>query len=577
VRAEARVVSRARVASLALVVGLGACSEAAAPRSRLGDLRDHVIYHLLTDRFANGDPSNDGASGVEPVPGDFSRIQGGDWRGIEERLDYVEELGATAIWISPIVRNVARMDVADGYHGYWAADFTELEPRFGTFEELRSLVEAAHARGMLVIVDVVTNHAGRIFFYDLDGDGREEPGEAQPPYRARGYDAPIVFTEAARLFAPLDPSRRGDALAELSPGLLPLVPEHFHRRGFGDLTIAEQRRYGDFPDGLRDFDTERDDVLEAHVQTWVTWALRTEVDGYRLDAVPHTEVPYWQAFCRRVRERLAAAGRDRFFLLGEIFEADPRNIVPYVSENALDAGFDLPFKYAFVNRVLLDGGPPSAAREVIETARTYFRDTPQPLGIGLSPWEARVSLIDNHDTGRLRSEIEDPFAIDQALVAIFTIDAVPSIYYGTEQELAGPGGHVGREPLWLTGYGTDAPSFRLLQVLAALRRTSAALRYGALSLRFASEHGARGEDGLPAMGEPDAGLVAWERAHEGEHVLVAMNAHPMQTSTASFTTTLPAGSYLDALEGEARLEVEESGAVVLAVPPRRSRVFVRAR
>jgi hypothetical protein len=136
---------------------------------------------------------------------------------------------------------------------------------------------------------------------------------------------------------------------------------------------------------------------------------------------------------------------------------------------------------------------------------------------------------------------------------------------------------VGREPLWLTGYGTDAPSFRLLQVLAALRRTSAALRYGALSLRFASEHGARGEDGLPAMGEPDAGLVAWERAHEGEHVLVAMNAHPMQTSTASFTTTLPAGSYLDALEGEARLEVEESGAVVLAVPPRRSRVFVRAR
>ena len=99
--------SRARVASLALVVGLGACGEAAAPRSRLGDLRDHVIYHLLTDRFANGDPSNDGASGVEPVPGDFSRIQGGDWRGIEERLDYVEELGATAIWISPIVRTLA--------------------------------------------------------------------------------------------------------------------------------------------------------------------------------------------------------------------------------------------------------------------------------------------------------------------------------------------------------------------------------------------------------------------------------------------------------------------------------------
>jgi glycosidase len=557
-------------------VALAACDDAPRGDARLGDFRDHVVYHLLTDRFANGDPSNDGASGVEPVPGDFSRIQGGDWLGIEQNLDYVEDLGATAIWISPIVRNVERMEVGDGYHGYWASDFTELEPRFGAYPELLSLVEAAHARGMLVIVDVVTNHAGRVFFYDLDGDGVEGPGEAQPPYLAAGYDAPVVFTETSRLFAPIAPERRGELLAELSPAVLPLAAEHFHRRGFGDLTIPEQRRYGDFPDGLRDFDTERDDVLEAHVQTWVTWALRTQVDGYRLDAVPHAEVPYWQAFCRRVRERLAAAGRPRFLLLGEIFEADPRDIVPYVSEHALDAGFDLPFKYGFVNRVLLDGGPPAAAREVIETARSYFRDEPQPNGIGLSPWQARVSLIDNHDTGRLRSEIDDPFAIDQALVAIFTIDAVPALYYGTEQELAGPGGHVGREPLWLTGYRRDLPTFRLIQVLTALRRATPALRYGTLSLRFASEHGARGEDGMPSTGEPDAGLVAWERAHAGQHVLVAMNAHPSQSSSATFATSLPAGRYVDALEGEATLDVGEDGSVTLEVPPRRSRVFVLA-
>lgn len=565
------------LAAAVAALSLQACEAAPGGGGRLGDWRDHVVYHLLTDRFANGDPSNDAASGVAPVPGDFSRIQGGDWAGIEQQLDYVEDLGATALWISPIVRNVARMEVGDGYHGYWGSDFTELEPRFGTYPELLSLVQAAHARGMLVIVDVVTNHTGRVFFYDLDGDGVEDPGEAQPPYRASGYEAPVVFTETARLFAPIDPARRGELLSELSPAVLPLVPEHFHRRGFGDLTIPEQRRYGDFPDGLRDFDTERDDVLEAHVQTWVTWALRTQVDGYRIDAVPHAEVPYWQAFCRRVRERLAAAGSPRFLLLGEIFEADPRDIVPYVSEDALDAGFDLPFKYGFVNRVLLDGGPPSAAREVIETARAYFRDEPQPNGIGLSPWQARVSLIDNHDTGRLRSEIDDPFAIDQALVAIFTIDAVPALYYGTEQELSGPGGHVGREPLWLTGYRRDLPTFRLIQVLTALRRATPALRYGTLALRFASEHGARGEDGLPTAGEPDAGLVAWERAHAGEHVLVALNAHPTQSSTASFATGLPAGRYVDALEGEASLEVGEGGAVVLEVPPRRSRVFVRSR
>jgi len=529
----------------------------------------------MTDRFANGDPGNDGASGIVPSPGDFARIQGGDWRGIEEHLDYVEDLGASTIWISPIVRNVARLEDADGYHGYWASDSTAIEPRFGTEDELRSLVDAAHARGMHVIVDVVTNHLGRVFFYDLDGDGTLDDGETQPPYRPEGYDAPIVFTEPARLFSPLPESEHSVADAERDPGVLELSAMHFHRRGYGDLTIGEQRRYGDFPDGLRDLDTEREDVIDALVQTWVTWTLRTDIDGLRLDAVPHAEVPFWQEFCRRLRERLSALGKDRFFLLGEIFEGDPRDIVPYVSADALDAGFDIPLKYALVNRILTDGAAPIEAVPVLETARFLFRDQPQENGIGFSPWQARVALIDNHDTGRLRSEIDDPFAVDQALVAIFTIDAIPCIYYGTEAELAGLGGHVGREPLWLTGYRRDLPTFQLIRLLSALRGRSAALRYGTLAVRFASEHASRGEDGMPSTGQADAGLLAWERAHEGEHVLVVLNAHPTQSSRASFSTTLPAGRYVDALEGVVSLDVVEDGAVTIEVPPRRSRVFVR--
>lgn len=556
---------------------LGCASPVAPLTTHVGDWRDEVLYQVMTDRFANGDPSNDTIDGIGPIDGDFSRWQGGDWRGIAQRLDYVEGLGASTIWISPIVQNVARMDVADGYHGYWASDFTTLEPRFGSEDDLRALIEATHARGMHVLIDVVTNHTGRVFFYDLDGDGVLDEGETQPPYRAEGYDVPLVFTEPARLFQPLAAIDEGDASRERAPGVLELDALHFHRRGYGSLTIPEQRRYGDFPDGLRDLDTESSAVLDALVQTWVTWVLRTDVDGLRLDAVPHAEVPFWQAFCRRLRERLAALGKHRFFLLGEIFEGDSRDIVPYVSADALDAGFDVPLKYALVDRVLSDGAAPVEAVPVLETARSYFRDVGQPGGVGLSPWQARVAILDNHDTGRLRSEIDDPFVIDQALVAIFTVDAIPCVYYGTEQELAGPGGHAGREPLWLTGYRDDLPTFHLVRQLSHVRRESLALRRGALAVRFASRHASRGPDGLPSTGEPDAGLLVWERTYEGDHALVALNAHPAQASRARVATSLPPGRWVDALEGEASVEVGADGRVELEVPPRRSHIFVRAR
>jgi len=563
------------IASVIASVGCG--GEAVPLVTHVEDWRDEVVYQVMTDRFANGDTSNDTIDGIGPIEGDFSRWQGGDWRGVAERLDYVEDLGASTIWISPIVHNVARMDVADGYHGYWASDFTTLEPHFGSEGDLVSLVRASHARGVHVIVDVVTNHTGRVFFYDLDGDGIEDEGETQPPYRAAGYDAPIVFTETTRLFAPLSALDEGEVTREREPGALDLDASFFHRRGYGDLTIPEQRRYGDFPDGLRDLDTESERVVDALVQTWVTWVLRTDIDGLRLDAVPHAEVPFWQAFCRRLRLRLAALGKHRFFLLGEIFEADPRDIVPYVSEDALDAGFDIPLKYALVNRILTDGAAPIEAVPVLETARTYFRDAPQDEGIGIPPWQARLALIDNHDTGRLRSEIDDPFAVDQALVAIFTIDAIPCVYYGTEQELAGPGGHLGREPLWLTDYRRDLPTFQLIQILSSLRRGSSALRRGSLAVRFASTHASRGEDGMPSVGDDDAGLIAWERTHEDEHVLVVLNAHPTQSSRASFSTTLPAGRFADAIEGTDTIDVGADGSVTIEIPPRRSRVFVRAR
>ncbi|HJL29268.1 MAG TPA: alpha-amylase family glycosyl hydrolase, partial [Polyangiaceae bacterium LLY-WYZ-15_(1-7)] len=125
-----------RAGPLTLLSLLFACGEGGgvpAPtiETHVEDWRDEVIYQVVVDRFENGDPSNDVLDGIGPDPGDLVRHQGGDWEGLRQRLGYIEALGATAIWISPIVANVDRTPREDGYHGYWASDFTRLNPRFG--------------------------------------------------------------------------------------------------------------------------------------------------------------------------------------------------------------------------------------------------------------------------------------------------------------------------------------------------------------------------------------------------------------------------------------------------------------
>src|SRR5690606_27248081 len=119
---------------------------------------------------------------------------------------------------------------------------------------------------------------------------------------------------------------------------------------------------------------------------------------------------------------------------------------------------------------ILGGAPPSSARFALEGQRGLFRDVPQPSGIGLSPWQARVTIADNHDLPRVRGEVGDAFAVDQALVAMFVLDSIPGVYYGTEQELTGRAHHDRREVMWETGFREDLPSFALIRRLAALRR-----------------------------------------------------------------------------------------------------------
>ena len=493
---------------------LAACAASEPPlTTEVADWRDEVIYQIVVDRFDNGDPARDGAGGADIVPGDLRRYQGGDWAGVERRLDYIQRLGATAIWISPVVDNVHRTPEQDGYHGYWASDFTRTNPNFGSLEDLQWLVAEAHARDIKVILDIVTNHAGRVFFYDFDGDG-EISGDHElfPPFSETGpHDAPIGWlVDPPRVFT--------RAHGDVEPRVMTLGEEHFFRRGQIGSRDPYERKVGDFITGLRALDTTHPEVIDAMVDTYVHWVELTNVDGFRLDAVPHVSRAFWQEFSARVRARLADKGKHNFLLLGEVYDTNPE-ILAYYTEGALDSVFDFALKRHVIDGFLLDGIPAADAAAALTTFRDHYPAYPHRNGIELSPWHARVAFADNHDMARIRHELDDLFVAQLAMTVVFTVDAIPSIYYGTEQNFRGGWHDAAREVMSESGFREDTPMFRYLRRLADIRAGSRALRRGELVLRHASEKS-------PREGGPDAGLLAYERVAGDARALVALSGHP---------------------------------------------------
>lgn len=548
-----------------LLVCLAGCEPPAdaAVRTHADDWRDEIVYQIVVDRFDDGDPGNDVLEGIGPEPDDLARFQGGDWAGVRGRLDYLEALGVTAIWLSPPYANVQRTESEDGYHGYWPSDFTEANPRFGSLEELRGLVDEAHARDMLVILDVVPNHAGRVFTYDLDADGEIDPGEVEPPYADPPYEAPLLFSHTPRMWRAV-----GDGYERVTLG-----PEHFHRRGFGDLSDPLQKELGDFPTGLRDLDTERPEVVDLLVDTHVWWVEQTDVDGFRIDAVPHAGRAFWASFDARLRRRLAEIGKERFLLLGEVFVTRPETLARYTELDQLDSVFAFDLKETLINGVILEGRPPSVAVPALSTNRSFFPASGQPGGIGTDPWSARAVFGDNHDVFRLRGELDDPLAVEIALTAVMTVDGMPVIYYGTEQGLDGTRHHLSREPLWrAAGFDEGHPMFAHVARLTALRRGSLALRRGTLEVRYASRSG--GADEAP---EADAGMLAWERAFEDERLLTVLNAS-LDDSVAEVPTGFGEGTLLfDALEAtDVPWRVGARGVLSIRLPGRAA-VVLRSR
>ncbi len=249
--------------------------------------QDGVLYFVVVDRFADGDSGNN--RGVDrAAKGTF---HGGDLVGLRQQLDEIADLGVTAIWITPVVKNIEGFVTGAGfpdwgYHGYWADDFYALDPRFGTEAELKALVDDAHARGIKVLLDVVYNHAG----YDsVPHQGPQDPRLV--PHRGPGH------------------LRRG------RPDLLRLGPAGLQDRAARGGRLS---------------------LMAAHLGL----AKRVGLDGFRLDTVKHVDHPFWQEHRKRIREQI---GED-FFLIGEVWGGDAQSLDPWFDGDEMDAGFDFSFQ-----------------------------------------------------------------------------------------------------------------------------------------------------------------------------------------------------------------------------------------
>ncbi|MCC6528373.1 MAG: alpha-amylase [Polyangiaceae bacterium] len=609
--------SAARVAALvALGTATGGCmdfggyDEPVELSTHVDDWRDQIIYQLLVDRFADGDLGNDFMVD-RTAPG---RWHGGDWAGVESQLDYLSGLGVTALWISPLYKNVETDAGVDGYHGYWPQDFTAPNEHFGDVVALRRMVDAAHQHGILVIIDVVTNHVGQLFYYDINlngqpdeqvrGSGDKSPvvhiNEYDPDFDPRGIQAYTSLGEAgpAPVIFNWDPASN-----HMPPW--PEVLQHaaaYNKRGRTlDFEDPDQLLHGDFPGGLKDLDTTRCDVKDAMVDAYARWVELSDVDGFRIDTIKHVEREFWRYFAQKVRQRLAAQGKERFFMFGEAFDGRPELVGAYTQtdlpsadqlerENTcvhdglaltgdqLDGVFHFPQYYTVVRDVLQQGLSTDRIEGLWSARSLYYGATPTQLGTGIPPVKTLVNFLDNHDVPRFLFQ-SDRSALHQALTFLLTEDGIPCVYYGTEQELAGGNDPANREDLWETGYDTTKPTYQVIARLAALRKAYLALRRGDQKVTWASNR---------TGDEPDAGIFAFERAGGdagGAYALVVLNTNRDHPSSPVFGGVpmhvgAPGGTTLVDVWATAQPQpaytVAADGALTITVPPLGQAILVPA-
>lgn len=508
------------------------------------DWRDVTIYQIFTDRFADGEPSNNELTpGVKHEPSNSRGVHGGDFAGVERHLEYIHGLGARAIWITPVFLNEA----SSAWHGYGVIDFTTVSPQLGGLKGLQSLIRAAHRRGIYVFIDVVVNHTGYVITSD-------EPG--WPRYRSTG---------------------EGYHLRWRDPKCMPPPPFNnlnwYHDRGrIEKWEDPVQAVVGQFYT-LSDLRTELPEVRAALIDVYRKFIGETDCDGFRVDTVRHVERSFWEPWCSAIREGAAALGKTNFLMFGEAADGSDEKIAIYTGpqgrkERAFDSLLDFPFYFAVKNVVALANAPTRRLTERWKklTAPPYSREAVSQL----------VTFIDNHDQPRFLAKENadgDDARLRQALVLLYTGSGIPCLYYGTEQGFRGGHDPYNREDMVVGqgGRGTvnhfdpDHPLYRFIAQLNHIRREHPALRQGSQLVIADNERG--------------PGLFAFVRRSENDAVLVILNTASNAETLSQIQVFGLGHTVFHSLLGETSpRRIEPKGKLSgFTIPPKAAWVFEAAR
>ena len=485
--------------------------------------QDEVIYFVLPDRFENGDATNDhGGRDAGPLVDGFDPTRagfyhGGDIKGVTRRLDYIQGLGATAVWLAPIFKNRAVQGPpgheSAAHHGYWITDFTDVDPHLGTKADFKAMVDAAHARGMKVYMDIVVNHTADVIQYRECPESRcAYRGVADYPYVRRGglAGAPINdgfdgkdFSKLKHpdwAYSPFVPAGQEHAK---KPDWLN-DPIYYHNRG--ESTFAgESSLTGDFAT-LDDVFTENPRVVRGFIEVYGRWIDEFGIDGFRIDTARHVNPEFWQAFVPAMLDRAKAKGIPNFHIFGEVFDPDAAILASHTRVDKLPAVLDFAFQSAVTDVAIGRTGMDRLAR--------VLRADPDYEG-GEATARQLPTFLGNHDMGRIgwfmikaKPAISDDELLARVTLAnalMLTSRGAPTIYYGDEQGFTGDGDYSdSREDMFpskvasyndnrlvgsnakgpFSAFRTDGVLYGRIAGLAKLRAATPALRDGRQVIRL---------------------------------------------------------------------------------------------
>jgi len=514
---------------------------------------DQILYFILPDRFMDGDTTNNDQGEGEYRKGNGTYWQGGDFRGLIENIDYVKELGATGIWITPPVANQAinPQRTGTGNHGYWASSFTEVDKHLGTLEDYKQLSATLHKNGMYLIQDVVVNHLGDFYTYT----GPYNPDDVTENFKVNDVPQPTQY-----------PFMHNDAN---NPEDLEMAIFHF-TPNFQDHSDTIKKRMYQFAD-LDDLNTDNPVVRKVLRSSYNYWIDEVGVDGYRFDTPHMVDHPFWHDFLHSddpddpgIQKFAAKNGKDHFFSFGEAayptfpmddhWDKEAARYIGSKSKPEMESILNFPLVNT-ISRVFKEQRPTSLMTYRLESINNLF---PHP--------EWLCNFIDNHDGARFLSQASHE-TFRQALLFIMTIPGVPVIYYGTEQEFLGM-----RQAMFKGGAGspdtdhfvTDNESFRFMQELISLRKENDEFRRGELEVLRDATNG--------------PGVFIYKLTHEGESIIVMLNISEYEKLADHVATGMEAGTVLKpiyTLSGkETELVVDKHGNISTVILPKEGAILM---